>query len=85
VQVIVENEDDLVARLTAGAAVYDRLRTLGPLSTALCQAANVAGINVVDTAVLANGRLELRYYLREQSVSRTVHRYGTILKALQEM
>ena len=28
--------------------------------------------------VLANGRLELRWYVREQSVSRVVHRYGSV-------
>jgi RHH-type proline utilization regulon transcriptional repressor/proline dehydrogenase/delta 1-pyrroline-5-carboxylate dehydrogenase len=80
VQVIVEDESDLTTRLAASDALYDRLRVLGPLSPALRQAANAAGINVIDTAVVANGRLELRYYLREQSVSQTVHRYGTILK-----
>ena len=35
--------------------------------------------NVVDVPVLANGRLELRYYLREQALSQTIHRYGNIL------
>ena len=35
VQVVVEDEASLFARLSAGDAVYDRLRALGPLSTAL--------------------------------------------------
>src|SRR5262249_29187273 len=56
VQVIVENEASLIARLNAPDAVYDRLRALGPLSTALRRALNAAGISVVDTPVLANGR-----------------------------
>jgi RHH-type proline utilization regulon transcriptional repressor/proline dehydrogenase/delta 1-pyrroline-5-carboxylate dehydrogenase len=34
---------------------------------------------VIDAPVLANGRLELRWYLREQTVSRVVHRYGNIM------
>jgi RHH-type proline utilization regulon transcriptional repressor/proline dehydrogenase/delta 1-pyrroline-5-carboxylate dehydrogenase len=33
---------------------------------------------VIDAPVLANGRLELRWYLREQTVSRTLHRYGNV-------
>jgi RHH-type proline utilization regulon transcriptional repressor/proline dehydrogenase/delta 1-pyrroline-5-carboxylate dehydrogenase len=84
VQVIVEDEASLIARLLASDAVYDRLRALDPLSTELRQTMNTAGINVVDVPVLANGRLELRYYLREQTVSQTVHRYGNILKTYQK-
>jgi hypothetical protein len=66
--------------LLASDAVNDRLRALGPLSTALRRALNTAGPSVVDVPVLANGRLELRYYLREQALSQTVHRYGNIIK-----
>ena len=80
VQVMVEDEASLIARLSAPEAVYDRLRALGPLSTALRRALNTAGISVVDVLVLANGRLELRYYLREQALSQTVHRYGNVMK-----
>jgi RHH-type proline utilization regulon transcriptional repressor/proline dehydrogenase/delta 1-pyrroline-5-carboxylate dehydrogenase len=79
VQGVVEDEAELRARLNAGNLVYDRLRALGPLSTALRRAIHAADISVVDAPVVANGRLELRYYLREQSISQTVHRYGTIL------
>ncbi|HKA52406.1 MAG TPA: hypothetical protein VKJ47_01965 [Candidatus Binatia bacterium] len=43
-----------------------------------------AGISVVDVSILANGRLELRYYLREQALSLAVHRYGNILKTHRE-
>ena len=84
VQVVVENEATLIARIDSRDAVYDRLRALGPLSTALRRALNMAGINVVDVPVLANGRLELRYYLREQSLSQTVHRYGNVLKTYRQ-
>jgi RHH-type transcriptional regulator, proline utilization regulon repressor / proline dehydrogenase / delta 1-pyrroline-5-carboxylate dehydrogenase len=42
------------------------------------------GISVVDVPVLANGRLELRYYLREQALSQTVHRYGNVMKTYRE-
>ncbi len=33
---------------------------------------------------LANGRLELRHYLHEQSVSRTTHRHGRVASQLQQ-
>jgi RHH-type proline utilization regulon transcriptional repressor/proline dehydrogenase/delta 1-pyrroline-5-carboxylate dehydrogenase len=36
-------------------------------------------VTVLDAPVLAAGRLELRAYVREQAVSRVVHRYGTVM------
>jgi RHH-type proline utilization regulon transcriptional repressor/proline dehydrogenase/delta 1-pyrroline-5-carboxylate dehydrogenase len=84
VQVVVEDEASLIARLGAGDTVYDRLRALAPLSTALRRALNETGISVIDAPVLANGRLELRYYLREQVLSQTVHRYGNVMKTYRQ-
>ena len=43
-------------------------------------AANGTGVTVIDAPVLANGRLELRWYLREQTVSRVLHRYGSLIE-----
>jgi RHH-type proline utilization regulon transcriptional repressor/proline dehydrogenase/delta 1-pyrroline-5-carboxylate dehydrogenase len=84
VQVIVEDEASLIVRLNSPDAVYDRLRALGPLSTALRQALNEMGLSTIDVPVLANGRLELRYYLREQALSQTVHRYGNVIKTYRQ-
>jgi len=42
------------------------------------RAAIGTGMRIVDEVVLANGRLELRHYLKEQAVSETVHRYGNV-------
>jgi RHH-type proline utilization regulon transcriptional repressor/proline dehydrogenase/delta 1-pyrroline-5-carboxylate dehydrogenase len=66
-----------VERLTRSADA-ERVRALGPLSPAARAAANAAGVTVIDAPVLANGRLELRWYLREQTVSRVIHRYGNM-------
>ena len=55
-------------------------RALTPLTSATRAAAHVAGVSVLDAAVLGAGRLELRAYLREQAVSRVVHRYGTVME-----
>jgi len=57
------------------------VRVWAPISTAARAAANGTGVTVIDAPVLANGRLELRWYLREQTVSRTVHRYGNVMEA----
>jgi hypothetical protein len=72
------------AILLVSDVVYDQLRALGPLSTALRRVLNTAGISMVDVLVLAKGRLERPYYLREQALSQTVHRSGNILKMYRE-
>jgi len=78
IQVIVEDEPALAERLRAGNG-YERARVWEPISRAVRVAANRAHIAVIDAPVLANGRLELRWYLREQTVSRVVHRYGDVI------
>jgi RHH-type proline utilization regulon transcriptional repressor/proline dehydrogenase/delta 1-pyrroline-5-carboxylate dehydrogenase len=47
------------------------------------EAANEAHVAVIDPPALANGRLELRYYLREQVISQTTHRYGNLIPTAQ--
>ena len=73
----VEAEAGFVERL-AHPGDAERVRAWEPISTAARAAANGTGITVIDAPVLANGRLELRWYLREQAVSRTLHRYGNV-------
>jgi len=76
--VIEEDEAGLAARLAATRA-YDRLRIVGTIPPALRQAVQGAQVAIIDAPVLANGRLELRWYLREQALSQTMHRYGNLL------
>jgi RHH-type proline utilization regulon transcriptional repressor/proline dehydrogenase/delta 1-pyrroline-5-carboxylate dehydrogenase len=78
VDAVIESDAELIARL--GGARVERLRALVPISRELRAAAHAAGIVVLDAPVLAAGRLELRHYLREQSVSRVVHRYGSVMQ-----
>ncbi|MEZ4680477.1 MAG: aldehyde dehydrogenase family protein [Caldilineaceae bacterium] len=77
--VVEEDDAGLAARLITTHA-YDRLRTTTSLPTDLLEAAHASGVAVIDAAVMANGRLELRWYLREQVVSQTMHRYGNLLQ-----
>jgi RHH-type proline utilization regulon transcriptional repressor/proline dehydrogenase/delta 1-pyrroline-5-carboxylate dehydrogenase len=76
--VVVESEGETVARLARGDV--ERVRALVPLTLAERTAAHRAGLAVIDAPVLASGRLELRWYLREQTLSRVVHRYGTVIE-----
>jgi RHH-type proline utilization regulon transcriptional repressor/proline dehydrogenase/delta 1-pyrroline-5-carboxylate dehydrogenase len=78
VSLVQETDAGLVERLQAG-AVGDRLRVWEPISTDVRVAANRAHVAVIDWPVLANGRLELRGYLREQTLSHVIHRYGNII------
>ena len=57
---------------------HGRVRVVGPVEPAVRAAAHRAGVEVVDGPVTPSGRLELRLLLREQAVSRTLHRYGTL-------
>jgi RHH-type proline utilization regulon transcriptional repressor/proline dehydrogenase/delta 1-pyrroline-5-carboxylate dehydrogenase len=77
VELVVETEAGFVERL-GHPGDADRARVWTPLSTAARAAANAVGLTVIDAPVLANGRLELRWYVREQTVSRVVHRYGSV-------
>ena len=74
----VEPEAGLLARLAPGGA--ERLRALVLLSREARATAHAAGVAILDAPVLATGRLELRAYLREQAISRTVHRYGNVME-----
>jgi RHH-type transcriptional regulator, proline utilization regulon repressor / proline dehydrogenase / delta 1-pyrroline-5-carboxylate dehydrogenase len=77
VELVVEAEAGFVERL-AYPEDAERVRVWAPISTAARAAANGTGLTVIDAPVLASGRLELRWYLREQTVSRVLHRYGSV-------
>ena len=77
VDVVVEGEAQFVERL-AQPGDAERVRVWQPISPAARAAANATGLAVIDAPVLANGRLELRWYVREQAVSRVLHRYGSV-------
>jgi RHH-type proline utilization regulon transcriptional repressor/proline dehydrogenase/delta 1-pyrroline-5-carboxylate dehydrogenase len=77
VELVVEAEAAFVDRL-AHPDDAERVRVWAPISTPARVAANGTGLTVIDAPVLASGRLELRWYLREQTVSRVLHRYGSM-------
>jgi len=72
-----ESTEDFAARL--GELDLDRVRVLGPMSDELRAAARTAEIHLANDPVTSSGRIELLHYLREQTVSRTTHRYGNLL------
>ncbi len=72
-----EDDDAFAGRL--GELGVEQVRVVGAVSEAMRVAAAAAGIHLADEPVTADGRIELRHYLREQSVSRTLHRFGNLV------
>lgn len=56
-----------------------RIRVLGTGEPELRAKANALNVHLADDPVTASGRRELLHYVREQAISRTLHRYGNIL------
>ncbi len=74
----VESEGELLKRFPKDTKTAIVMRAPGA-SPALRDAANVAGKRLADGPVVWNARLEMPPWLREQSISETLHRYGNIV------
>jgi RHH-type proline utilization regulon transcriptional repressor/proline dehydrogenase/delta 1-pyrroline-5-carboxylate dehydrogenase len=55
-----------------------KVRLLGQPSEEVYARINEAGVTVDDNPIVDDGRIELPRWTREQAVSRTRHRYGTV-------
>jgi len=75
----VEDDDAFAARLR-GLGV-ERIRVVGTVGDVARRAAAEAWVHLADDPVTADGGVELRTYLREQSVTRTLHRFGNLVQA----
>lgn len=80
VMVQVEDEAALIAAIEDQSYAYtQRLRVLSPVSATVRQALIASHVMLADAPVVSSGRLELRHYVQEQSVTHVVHRYGNIM------
>jgi RHH-type proline utilization regulon transcriptional repressor/proline dehydrogenase/delta 1-pyrroline-5-carboxylate dehydrogenase len=67
------------AEFIADMHTYERIRACSPtLPDAIYQKAAELGLHIADAKPLAEGRLELLHYLKEQSIAYEYHRYGSI-------
>jgi len=73
-----QSAEEVASRL--GGAGLVRVRVIGTAEPAIRDAANALGIHVSDDPVTPSGRLELLHYLREQAISRTLHRFGNLVR-----
>ena len=78
IEFVEETDDELAAAIRAGQA--DRVRFAHPSRVPLVahQAAAAAGVFLASHPVVAEGRLELLWYVEEQSISFDYHRYGNL-------
>lgn len=79
VRLVEESEDALIERLEAISPAPELVRYPGAVPLAVHELANRWHVPVVDDPVMTLGRLEMRFYFREQSVTETVHRYGNLI------
>lgn len=70
------SEAEACQRIREAAREAEFLRTASAPSDALLRAAHEAGLNWIDAPFSGCGRVELRYWLREQALSQPRHRYG---------
>ncbi len=77
-----ETEECLIRRL--GNSDYGMIRTVGA-SRDLCKAAIEHGIRLIQHQPVLSARLELLGYFREQSISETRHRHGSVIARPEEI
>jgi RHH-type proline utilization regulon transcriptional repressor/proline dehydrogenase/delta 1-pyrroline-5-carboxylate dehydrogenase len=81
VEFVRESDAEMKSRIDRFPAhASERIRFASPASVPaeLRLAAGARGVYLADEPVLAEGRLELLWYLREQSISHDYHRYGNL-------
>ena len=76
-----ESDVEFAARI--GRLGVERIRVLGDVDDRIRRAANAAGVHLATDPVTPSGRVELLHYLREQAVSRTLHRFGNLVSEPQ--
>ena len=79
VEVIVESADLFQSGLIDHR--FGRIRQLGETTSDLRTVAWRTEVDIADAPVTAVGRVELLHYVREQAISRTMHRFGNIFDA----
>ena len=72
-----ESDHDVAERVVARGA--SRLRLLAPLSDDARRVVHAADIAIDSDPVVSDPMIELQHWVREQAISRTLHRHGRVL------
>ncbi len=78
IESVVETDEELVSQISGGKTGRVRFASSERVPEKVLRAANEAGGHIVSTPVAGEGRLEMLWYLHEQSVSTDYHRYGNL-------
>ena len=78
IEFLEESDDELAAVIRSGHTDRVRYAHRDRVPDAVLRAVSDTGVYVARAPVLAEGRIELMWYLREQSISFDYHRYGTL-------
>jgi RHH-type proline utilization regulon transcriptional repressor/proline dehydrogenase/delta 1-pyrroline-5-carboxylate dehydrogenase len=78
IEFIDESDETLADAIRSGQVARIRYAAPGRVPTVVRQAAAEALQYVADRPVSTNGRVELLWYMREQSISHVYHRYGNL-------
>jgi len=83
-EIIEESDDELVAAVTNHQTDRLRYAAVDRVPTELRRAAAEHFVYIADAPVISHGRIELLWYLLEQSISVDYHRYGNLGGRSQE-
>jgi RHH-type proline utilization regulon transcriptional repressor/proline dehydrogenase/delta 1-pyrroline-5-carboxylate dehydrogenase len=78
IEFIEESDDEFAQAILDGQTLRARYADRSRVSTVIRQAAAETGLFIADEPVLGHGRLELLWYVEEQSISDNYHRYGNL-------
>lgn len=78
IEFVAESDEELVAIIAGGQT--NRVRYASPerVPLSILRATGDTGVYIARTPVLSEGRIELLWYLMEQSISHDYHRYGNL-------
>lgn len=78
IELLEETVDTLIEHLHQPQLIRIRFAARDRVARSMRQAAAATGVYIADTPVSSEGRVELLWYLREQSISHDYHRYGNL-------
>jgi RHH-type transcriptional regulator, proline utilization regulon repressor / proline dehydrogenase / delta 1-pyrroline-5-carboxylate dehydrogenase len=84
IEFVVESDGDVARSLQEGRSLRVRYAHPSRVPLVVRRAAAESGVYVADSPVLAQGRMELLWYVEEQSISDNYHRYGNLGKRTEE-
>ena len=84
IEFVEESDDELAEAIRAGGVTRVRYADRSRVPDSIRAAATSAYVYIADAPVLAEGRVELLWYLQEQSLSHIYHRYGNLGRRADE-